>query len=136
LALRHLGEVAYFEGDAVQAYDRFRECVKIRWEIAQASANGVADTGEFCHLFLLLANISVSQGQPELATLLLGSAARLREDTGAPFLAEQHSLYDQGSAGARQSLGADAFDGLWAEGYSLALSHGIQRVIGHNDDPA
>jgi predicted ATPase/transcriptional regulator with XRE-family HTH domain len=134
LALRHLGEVAYFEGDAAQAYDRFRECVKIRWEIAQAIAIGVADLGEFCHLFLLLANISVAQGQPELAALLFGGAARLREDTGAPFLAEQRSLYDQGIAGARWSLGADAFDGVWAKGYSLALSQIIQRVIGHNDD--
>jgi predicted ATPase/DNA-binding XRE family transcriptional regulator len=136
LALRHLGEVAYFEGDASQAYDRFRECVKIRWEIAQTIANSVADTGEFCHLFLLLANISVVQGRLQLAALLLGSAARLREDTGAPFLAEQRSLYDQGSADARRSLDADAFDGIWAEGYSLALSHVIKRVIGHNDDPA
>jgi predicted ATPase/DNA-binding XRE family transcriptional regulator len=136
LALRHLGEVAYFGGDVPQAYDRFRECVAIRWEIAQAIANGIADTGEFCHLFLLLANISVAQGQPELAALLLGSATRLREDVGAPFLAEQHSLYDKSAVLARGSLGADAFNGLWTEGYSLALPHVIQRVISDNDDPA
>jgi hypothetical protein len=136
LALRHLGEVAYFEGDALQAYDRLRECVKIHWEIARVIPNGTANIGEMCHLFILLANIGAAQGQPELAALLLGSAARVREDTGNPFLAEQRNLYDQGSAGARRSLGADAFDSMWAEGYSLALPHVIQRVIGHHDDPA
>src|SRR5262245_45715300 len=103
LALRHLGEVAYFEGNALQAYDRFRECIKIRWEIAQGIANGSAELGEFCYLFILLGNISVAQGQPELAALLLGSAARLREDADAPYLVEQHNLYDQGSAEARRS---------------------------------
>lgn len=135
LALRHLGEVAYFEGDAPQAYDKFRECVKIRWEIAKVIGNGAVDIGEFFHLFIFLANISVAQEHSELAALLLGSAARLREEAGNPFLAWQHSLYDQGIAGAQQSLGSDAFDSMWAEGHSLALSRIIQRVIGHNDDP-
>jgi hypothetical protein len=133
LALRRLGEVAYFKGDAPQAYVRFRECVKIHWEIARIIANGVAFVGEFCHLFILLANISAAHGQPALAALLLGSAARLREDTRVPFLAEQHSLYDRSSAGARRSLGVDTFDAAWAQGYSLALPHVIQRVIGGDD---
>ena len=70
-----------------------------------------------------LADVAVRQGQPAWAARLWGAAETLREVIRYPLPPVERADYEHAVAGARASLGEQAFTSLWAKGRNMSLEH-------------
>jgi hypothetical protein len=62
---------------------------------------------------------------------MLGAAARLREDIGAPLPGSARAHYDERVAALRLALGdAAAFERGWNAGRAMAMEDAIRHALG------
>jgi tetratricopeptide (TPR) repeat protein len=112
-SLAHLGQAAQAQGDAAQATALYEECLSTYHTLQ--IRHGVAPCLEGWAKLLL------AQGNAEQAATLLGAAAALREEIGAPLPPIERAAYDRLLADTRLTLGAAGFSATWTAGQSMPV---------------
>ncbi|MEO3806247.1 hypothetical protein [Nonomuraea sp. B1E8] len=112
LLLAELGFAAEQRGDAGTALARHREGLE------HARAGG--DPRAVALAYEGLAGAHALAGRPQRAARLLGAAARLRADAGAPLPPAERGDADRATATAVAALGREAFDAEYGAGFEGA----------------
>jgi hypothetical protein len=76
----------------------------------------------------LAAYLAIEYARPREGALLLATAERLRELTGAPLLRPWYEPHDRAVARSRASLGDATFDQAWSEGRRADPGEALQRA--------
>jgi non-specific serine/threonine protein kinase len=120
-ALRLTGHGVRLHGDLDRAAALYRE------SLASFGATGDKWVGTECVEGLAL--IAAAVRQFDTAARLFGAAAAARETFGItsarPGADDQSRLETR----ARETLGADAYDALWAEGRAMSLEHAVEYAL-------
>jgi hypothetical protein len=121
-------------GDAAREYERWSEAIAAYQESLSShwtehDALGVADAP------LRLAQILVAVGNMDLAARLFGCAEAHHERAGVKLYEPVRSGYEQATASARSTLGADRFTGLWNAGRAMPLDEAVDAVATICIDP-
>jgi predicted ATPase/class 3 adenylate cyclase len=123
MSLNNLGEIAYKEGEHAAARALHEQCLTIRRELGDR--RGIADSLES------LGYVALAEDRPDTAARMLGAAARLREDIGAPLPGSARAHYDERVAALRLALGdAAAFERGWNAGRAMAMEDAIRHALG------
>jgi hypothetical protein len=118
-ALNRLGMVVHTQGDDSRATALYEESRTLCRDLGDK--HGLAECLEG------LAAVAVAQQQLEQAARLLGTAATLRETTGAPLSPRERVRYDRDTSAVRAGLGESTFAAAWATGKARPPEH----VIAH-----
>lgn len=117
-SLYNLGLVAWRQGDATRATALFAESLRMRK--MQGNKPGVA---------ACLEGLARVAGLPERAARLLGSAAALRESTGASLSPSDRADYDRQLSALKIILGEAAFSGAWNQGRTIPFEQVVQDAL-------
>jgi hypothetical protein len=98
-------------GDVDTAHGHVREAL----ETLFSSRNDLAAAGAL----MVLALIENAGGRSERAAHLIGSASRIREESGGGFPQKMADRVGDPEAEARLHLGVEAYERAWAEGYEM-----------------
>lgn len=110
-------KVAQAEGKYTKARSLYEECLLL------AEKQGERDTQIYC--LEGLGEVVVAQELPIWASLLWGTAARLRAEQNKPMSPLAHVDYAPAEAMARTLLGEKRFKAYWSQGYEMTT----QQVI-------
>lgn len=113
-AMVNLGEIAEAEADLDAAYGYYRDSLKLFYERGKKVA--VAYCTE-----LLAALATRHFANPELAAMLFGFSAALREEINSPIALYNEDRLNSDLAETRASLEPDAFDQAYANGLDLHI---------------
>ncbi|MDQ3653911.1 MAG: LuxR C-terminal-related transcriptional regulator [Chloroflexota bacterium] len=113
----HLGDVARAQHNYGRATSHYLESLTLSHE--------QADMWQFSLNLIGLASVAVAWQQPELAALLMGAAAALRNNVDAPVTPNERDTYDQVTREARSSIG----DALLAEKIATGQAMSLEAVI-------
>jgi tetratricopeptide (TPR) repeat protein len=127
LALENLGSVAYAQGAHGHALALYRESLELFHMVGDKE--GVARHLEG------VATVAGARDAPVLATRLFGAAAAVRNAIGAPLPPAYRAHYDGTTAALCATLGEDAYEAAWAEGWALPLEQAIAAALGEADAP-
>jgi predicted ATPase/DNA-binding CsgD family transcriptional regulator len=130
MALIALGNAAYAEGDAAEAYRCYSMCVQT-----------TIDAGKTWNLpFLLEAFGRLSaKVEPARAALLLGAAAHLRHELGTPVPAFWAPVHEEGLRAVRERLTSPAFESAFSDGWTMTPAQSLDIAHSYTplaDDPA
>lgn len=81
------------------------------------------------HQLESFAFLAVADGGPARAARLLAAATALREPVGGGMLPDERREYDSALEAARQALGGDAFDPVWAAGRALDMNAAVEYAL-------
>ncbi|MGH3962163.1 MAG: LuxR C-terminal-related transcriptional regulator [Pseudonocardiaceae bacterium] len=119
-ANHQLGELARRRDGTSQAEDLHHEALALR---ARGGLRpGVAESLES------LAALATDQESFSEAARLFGAASAQREEMGLARWPADQAGYDTDVARARDALGEDAFDAVWAEGEALTVDEAVTYV--------
>ncbi len=119
-ALDNLGNLAREREELARARDLYRESLQINRQLG--------DKWTLAYLLEDIACLAVKQGHMERAMQLVGAAASLRADIGAPLSSAERAKLDGQLAPARQALGDKAASALDV-GRSLGLDSAIEEAL-------
>jgi tetratricopeptide (TPR) repeat protein len=91
--------------------------------------NEVGDKEEIARRLEVLAGFAVDQEQAEVAASLLGGAAALRDQIGAPLATVYRADYERWVATTRKALGELAFAATWEAGKALPIDQAIAEAV-------
>ena len=80
------------------------------------------------------AELAVAKHAPKRAATILGTAGRLREETGLALSVHEDREHKRVAAAARAALGDAAFDQAWREGSAMGLEEAVRYAL--NDQVA
>src|SRR6266576_1292401 len=75
------------------------------------------------------AELAVAKHAPKRAATILGTAGRLREETGLALSVHGERELKRVAAAARAALGDDAFDQAWREGSAMTLDDALRYAL-------
>jgi predicted ATPase/DNA-binding SARP family transcriptional activator len=110
--LRGLAVIALRQGDHGYAREAVRESMALATQMGEN--HWIAEDLE------VLAALKHAAHDPRTATVLLSTAARVRQRVGVPVENFERQEWDTLANGLRKELGVDAFVGAWAEGQQLS----------------
>jgi predicted ATPase/DNA-binding CsgD family transcriptional regulator len=114
LQLNNLGIVAIRDGDDVEAELRHREALRLTSEVGAHEPLACALEG--------LAAVAAARRDPRRAAGLLGAAAGLRAEIGAPRIAQFEEEHRRVVPLVRQALGEEAFETAAARGAAVPIA--------------
>lgn len=120
--LANLADVAADNGDPATAETLYQESLALRSELRDRM--GVATVLERL--------AGVAEDRPTRAAALLGAAAALRDDVGAPLSAAGLARVDQFLAGLESAIGAAAVERAVAAGRATPLPRTLARAAGRD----
>jgi predicted ATPase/class 3 adenylate cyclase len=116
--LANLGDVAADGGELRQAEELYQRSLAVRSEL-----------GDRIGMATVLERLAgVAEDRPVRAAALIGGAAALREEVGAPLSAAGLARLDQFLAGLHQSIGAAAVQDAVAEGRASPIGQMLARA--------
>jgi len=125
------GRLAHTEGDAAGA---------IHWfTVAFPALRRIRNHWSLLVVVEDLARIAVDRAESERSARLLGVAARLREESGAPGLAHERQAVEETTRLARGALDASVFDMAFNAGHALRLPEALdlaETILGERAAPA
>jgi predicted ATPase/transcriptional regulator with XRE-family HTH domain len=119
--LGSMGHIAHIQGDESRATARLQESLIL--------AHAMGDMGMMTHCLEDLADIASAQGLAERAAWLFGSAASLRDISGAALAPDERAHYDRTLAAVAAVLGVEAFAVAWDAGRTTPL----QQIIAQQE---
>jgi predicted ATPase/class 3 adenylate cyclase len=118
--LANLGDTAADGGDLAAAERLYQESLALRSEL-----------GDRMGMATVLERLAgVAEDRPARAAALIGAAAAIREEIGAPLSAGGMARVDQFLAGLHSSIGAAAVEQALAAGRSAPLAQSLARAAG------
>jgi len=123
-----LGRVRGGQGAATTAWASLAEALTLAW--AKGPRVVVAAALD------ALGVLAMQQGPARQGVHLLGAAARLRQDMGAPVRPADRPEVEGALAAARASLGGVAFDEAWAAGQTRPLAQIVAHTVAVSEDVA
>jgi tetratricopeptide (TPR) repeat protein len=120
--LNRLGSIAGEMGDVARSAESYRESLGLIWRSVGRAFETVACLEG-------LARLAAMGGRPERAARLLGTAAALRDEMGAPLSPTTRADHDHAADAARATLGGDAFEAAWAAGRALPLDESVVEAL-------
>jgi non-specific serine/threonine protein kinase len=75
------------------------------------------------------AELAVAKHAPKRAATILGTAGRLREETGLALSVHEEREHKRVATAARVALGDDAFDQAWREGSAMDLEDAVRYAL-------
>jgi predicted ATPase/class 3 adenylate cyclase len=120
-ALVNLGEVVQQQGDGTRAAAHYAESLALYARLDHRVA--------IAYCLEQIGSLDAQAGRLERAALLLGSAAALRKEIGAPLEAFNRGRYDEELASLRGRLG-ERFEALWSEGAELPRDRVVKLALG------
>jgi non-specific serine/threonine protein kinase len=120
MALIALGNAAYAEGDAGEAY----RCYTIGVETT-------LDAGKTWNLPFLLEAFGrlAANVEPRRAALLLGAAAHVRHELGTPVPAFWAPVHEEGLRAVRERLTNPAFESAFSEGWTMTPERALDTAL-------
>jgi non-specific serine/threonine protein kinase len=120
-ALQHLALVAYEQQDYFLARTLSEQAIILAHEFG--------DRRVISGLLELMGMVSLRQGQPARAALLISTADALVQAIGLIFIPEEDDII----AVLRSQLGEDSFETLQAKGRSMTMEHAIEYALKNSD---
>ncbi|HEV2107460.1 MAG TPA: LuxR C-terminal-related transcriptional regulator [Thermomicrobiales bacterium] len=117
----HLADVARRQGHHRRAATLYRQSLALNWQ--------QKDRENITWNLIGLAAVAAARGDFERVARLLGAASAVREAIDAPLMPDERADYDLAAAGARATLGGEAFDAAWAEGRALAVADVVTAEV-------
>jgi len=130
VSLAGLGDIARAQGDERRAAKTYAESLSL----LRASDDTALAIPVLEKVAALAGSVEDSQAQPRTDALaraarLLGAAARLRDEIGAPLLPVTRGDNERAMARVRTALGEGAFAAAWEEGLSLSREQSISAAL-------
>jgi LuxR family maltose regulon positive regulatory protein len=122
-ALRHLAEVARDRSDWSAAEARYKEALRACESLGDGYPLGVA------RCFEGLAEVAVKHGQAAHAARLLGAAARVRAEIGAPVAPVSRAVLQQVEKAAGAGVGDASFQAAFEEGGGLQRAESVTLAL-------
>jgi predicted ATPase/DNA-binding CsgD family transcriptional regulator len=122
-SLAFLGLFHALQGHYRRAIDMQNESLRLRMEIGTPVA-----TEEIANYLGNMSLVAVGNGQPELATQLLGAEQRIRSRVGSFRKFPERRAYERASAQARRGLGDERFESEWAKGQEMPVEAALERA--------
>jgi predicted ATPase len=120
LSLSSLGYCQEMLGDLAEAERCHREALAMARERGATLTIALGIEG--------LAGVAAARGHAERAARLLGSAAAIRAQMGAPVVQPERADVDRASTSARRALGHKAFDHAYRDGQALDLDSTLDQL--------
>jgi non-specific serine/threonine protein kinase len=120
-ALRGLGHLARVQGQYARAEECLRESLTLLKPLRDRRCVPLTLEGMAC--------ITVGPGWAERAARLLGAAHAMQARTGAPSPPSALADYQRTVADARQELGPERFNAIWAEGTTMGLDAAVDLAL-------
>jgi len=119
--LSYKGRAEHSDGDLVSAEASFVESLAIARELADP----------FATMWALerFAELAAAKHAHARAATILGTAARLREETGLTIPPHEEREHKRVAAVTRVTLGDDAFDRAWREGGAMELEQAVRYAL-------
>jgi tetratricopeptide (TPR) repeat protein len=120
-SLRGLGNVVFLQGDFGAAESHLKESLislgetREKWLISRA--------------FETLAEMYSAKGNYQRAARLFGAAASARDAVGASVLTFYRDNHEHRIVAARDDLGNEQFESLWAEGRGMTLDEAVDYAV-------
>ena len=111
--------VAYFDGDLETAAALLNTAAGHYLQIGNQQCTG--------HCLENTAGWAQRSDLPEEATVLLGAASALRDDTGIPTPVYENFLFDEILLAVKATLG-DRFDAAWDRGQAMSMEKALKYV--------
>jgi predicted ATPase/transcriptional regulator with XRE-family HTH domain len=127
-ALEGLATLAHEQGDHPRATAHFTASLTLSREIDDKVTIAACLEG--------LAGLAARSDQAERGVRLLGAAAALREDIGAPVASHLRTGYEGIVATTRAGIGSAGFAAAWDAGQSLSLKQAIAEAYALADELA
>lgn len=125
VCLGTLGWVAMHQGDWIKAKARLGESLEVRQEIG--------DQGGSAWCLERLAEVRESLGELEQAVRIFGTASALRESIGSKMDPVDQPEYDRRLTALRDTLGAEAYEVAWADGYAQTMKQALSSALSDKD---
>jgi len=116
-----MGHVARAQGQYDQAEMYLRESLALLKPLGDRRCIPLTLEGLAC--------ITVGRGWAERAARLLGAAQAMQAQTGAPSPPSTRADYLRTIADARQELGAEPFEAMWAAGAAMSLNEAVDLAL-------
>jgi tetratricopeptide (TPR) repeat protein len=128
ITLENLGMVAAWRGEGERAVALGREAVALLWEVGDplVGAESLETLGS------IIAGVG---GQGEQAARLLGAAAAVREQLGAPQPPDDRQELERLVAPAREALGEPAWTAAFTAGTALSLEAAVAEALREQPAP-
>lgn len=121
-SLSNLGYSQEMLGDLAGAERSHRQALAMAKERGATSAVALGVEG--------LAGVAAARGDAKRAARLLGSAAAIRAQLGAPLAEPERADVDRATSAARRVLGTRAFDHAYRDGQALNLDGVLAELAG------
>jgi predicted ATPase/DNA-binding CsgD family transcriptional regulator len=120
-ALGTRGWIALRRRDFAQMREFLGKSLAVRQEIG--------DKGGVAWCLEKLGESALLQNSPDKATLILGSAGRLRREANSPVNSADHREYERLQVALRQRIGVEAYDRAWKEGAKQSVGTVIRLAL-------